>query len=198
MIGKVLRGQRVQGLLRYLYGPGKNEEHINPRIIAGFRSPAELEPGIRDDGRLDFGRLDGLLTQPLALLGKRNYRKPVWHLPVRTAPEDPVLTDQQWAQIAADIMAVTGLAPTGDDDAVRWIAVRHADDHIHMSRLLLASMACGPRCGTTATASAKPAVPPRPDTACDGPLRRTGRPLGGPVAGRVKRRSAAAEASHHA
>lgn len=26
----------------------------------------------------------------------------------------------------------TGLAPAGDDEGVRWVAVRHADDHIHI------------------------------------------------------------------
>lgn len=54
------------------------------------------------------------------------------HLSVRAAPEDPVLTDQQWGVVAKEIMARTGLAPDGDEDAVRWIAVRHADDHIHI------------------------------------------------------------------
>jgi hypothetical protein len=132
VIGKVVRGTRVQGLIRYLYGPGKCEEHRDPHIVAGFWEPAELEPPLRGDGTRDFGYLDGLLTQPLALLGERNYRKPVWHLPVRAAPQDPILTDEQWAQVAEEIMARTGLAPPGDDDAVRWIAVRHADDHVHI------------------------------------------------------------------
>ena len=132
MIGKILRGERVQGLIRYLYGPGRNGEHRDPHIVAGFRSPPELEPDIGEDGGRDFRRLDSLLTQPLALLGERNYRKPVWHLSLRAAPEDPVLTDDQWAQIAEEVMSRTGLAPAGDPDAVRWIAVRHADDHIHI------------------------------------------------------------------
>lgn len=132
MIGKVLRGVRVQGLVRYLYGPGRNGEHRDPHIVAGFAVTRDLEPVRRPDGSRDFRRLDGLLTQPLALLGDRNYRKPVWHLPVRAAPEDPILSDQQWAQVADEIMDRTGLAPDGDADAVRWIAVRHADDHIHI------------------------------------------------------------------
>ncbi|MDL4770698.1 relaxase/mobilization nuclease domain-containing protein [Actinomadura xylanilytica] len=122
----------MQGLVRYLYGPGDTGEHRDPHIVAGFWTPAELEPALLEDGRRDFRRLDGLLSQPLALLGDRNYRKPVWHLPVRAAPEDPILTDGQWAEIAREIMARTGLAADGDDDAVRWIAVRHADDHIHV------------------------------------------------------------------
>ncbi|MFG2245775.1 relaxase/mobilization nuclease domain-containing protein [Spirillospora sp. NPDC048823] len=132
LIGKVLRGKRVQGLIRYLYGPGRHGEHRDPHIVAGFRSPGELEPGLHPDGTRDFRHLDGLLTQPLALLGERNYRKPVWHLSVRAAPEDPSLSDQQWAEVANEIMARTGLAPDGDEDAVRWIAVRHADDHVHI------------------------------------------------------------------
>lgn len=132
MIGKVLRGKRVQGLIRYLYGPGRHGEHRDPHIVAGFRSPAELGPALRADGSRDFRRLDGLLTQPLALLGERNYRKPVWHLSVRAAPEDPTLDDREWAEIATEIMSRTGLAPDGDEDAVRWIAVRHADDHVHI------------------------------------------------------------------
>ncbi len=132
MIGKILRGVRVQGLLRYLYGPGAHGEHHDPRIVAGFGDAAGMEPVVGTDGRRDFRHLEGLLTQPLALLGDRNYRKPVWHCAVRAAPEDPVLADEQWAQIAAEIMGRTGLAPAGDVDAVRWIAVRHADDHIHI------------------------------------------------------------------
>lgn len=132
MIGKILRGTRVQGLIRYLYGPGRCAEHHDPHLVAGFRSPAALEPPVDPDGGRDFSRLDGLMTQPIALLGARNYRKPVWHVPVRAAPEDPILTDQQWAQIAAEFMDRTGLAPEGDPDGVRWVAVRHADDHIHL------------------------------------------------------------------
>jgi hypothetical protein len=47
-------------------------------------------------------------------------------------PEDRVLSDEEWAQVAADIMYRTGLAPHGDDLGVRWVAVRHAADHVHI------------------------------------------------------------------
>jgi len=132
VIAKVLRGRRVQGLIRYLYGPGRFNEHRNPRIVAGFDAPAALEPVLRPDGSRDFRRLDALLTQPLVLLGERNYARPVWHLPVRAHPDDPILSDDQWGEIARQIMDHVGLAPQGDSEAVRWIAVRHADDHIHI------------------------------------------------------------------
>ncbi len=43
-----------------------------------------------------------------------------------------MLSDQQWAEAARELMARTGLAPDGDADAVRWVAIRHAEDHIHV------------------------------------------------------------------
>jgi hypothetical protein len=63
--------------------------------------------------------------------------RPVWHCSMRAAPEDKMLSDDEWAQIAADVMHRTGLAPYGaEDDAVRWVAVRHGDDHIHLVAML--------------------------------------------------------------
>lgn len=133
MIGKVLRGQRPAGLIRYLYGPGRREEHRNPHLVAGWRAPTEVEPALRPGGRRDFRRLTGLLTQPHAALGPRGLDRPVWHCVVRAAPGDRTLSDAEWGRLAGDIMDRTGLAPYGqDDEAVRWIAVRHATDHIHI------------------------------------------------------------------
>ena len=138
MIGKIsARGHRVAGLIYYLYGPGRNEAHTDPHLVAGWRHPAELEPPLRADGRRDFRNLTGLLQQPHAALGQRGFERPVWHCSVRAAPGDRMLSDHEWAQVARDIMHRTGLAPWGqDDDAVRWIAVRHAPDHIHVVAML--------------------------------------------------------------
>jgi MobA/VirD2-like, nuclease domain len=132
VIGKVLRGRNVRRLLYYLYGPGKANEHTDPHLVAGFGDPAELEPERRPDRTRDFRRLAGLLDQPLAALDGPGYAKPVWHCAVRAAPEDRMLSDAEWAQIAARVMHQTGLAPEGDDLGVRWVAVRHAADHIHL------------------------------------------------------------------
>jgi hypothetical protein len=131
------RGERVAGLIYYLFGPGRREEHIDPHLIAGWRHPAELEPPLRPDGRRDFRGLCGLLQQPHAALGLRGFARPVWHCAVRSAPEDKMLSDHEWAQIAGDLMHCTGLSPSSqEDDAVRWIAVRHGDDHIHIVAML--------------------------------------------------------------
>ena len=139
MIGKIStpRGEHVQPLLYYLFGPGRQEEHTDPHIVAGWRHPADLEPPLRADGKRDFTKLVGLLLQPQAALGKRAYARPVWHCSMRAAPEDRMLSDDEWAQIAHDVMDRTGLSPYGqEDEAVRWVAVRHGDDHIHLVAML--------------------------------------------------------------
>jgi hypothetical protein len=145
VIGKVLRGRNVQRLLYYLYGPGQANEHTDPHLVAGFSDPAELEPERRPDGSRDFRRLAGLLNQPLAALAGPGYAKPVWHCAVRASPEDRMLSDAEWAQVAARVMHRTGLAPDGDEHGVRWVAVRHGADHIHIVATLARQDGVRPR-----------------------------------------------------
>src|ERR1035437_9840882 len=111
MIGAVKdRGSRVAGLIWYLYGPGKACEHVNPHLVSGWRHPAELEPPLRLDGRRDYRMLNDLLMQPVTALG-----------------------DGAWMRIAGEIMHRTGLSRYGEeDDGVRWVAVHHGDNHIHI------------------------------------------------------------------
>jgi len=139
VIGKISspRGEHVEPLLYYLFGPGRHEEHTDPHIVAGWRHPASLEPALRPDGKRDFAQLTGLLKQPQAALGQRACARPVWHCAMRAAPGDRMLSDDEWAEIAHEVMDRTGLSPYGqDDEAVRWIAVRHGDDHVHLVAML--------------------------------------------------------------
>jgi hypothetical protein len=130
--------QRVGGLIRYLYGPGKREEHIDPRIIAAWEGVPRvdlLEPTSR--GRwADCRRLISALEEPIAF-GVRPPQRQVWHASIRAAPEDRILSDAQWAHIAREFMNATGLAKYGDYGAVRWVAIRHNDDHIHIAATLV-------------------------------------------------------------
>lgn len=145
VIGKVLRGTSAARLLYYLYGPGKAHEHTDPHLVAGFCDPVDLEPERRPDESRDFRRLAGLLNQPLAALAGPGYPQPVWHCSVRAAPEDRMLSDQEWAQVAAAVMDRTGLAPAGDDLGVRWVAVRHGPDHVHIVATLARQDGTRPR-----------------------------------------------------
>ncbi|PWJ52663.1 Relaxase/Mobilisation nuclease domain-containing protein [Quadrisphaera granulorum] len=130
MIGKVVRGNDIGGLLRYLFGPGRANEHTNPHVVAAWDDDVVADHTPRSDPRLK--RLTALLEQPLAALDSRP-SPAVWHCPLRTAPGDRQLTDAEWADVAAEVLHQTGLAPRGDTAGCRWIAVRHADDHIHLA-----------------------------------------------------------------
>jgi len=148
VIAKVCpRGRRVAGLLRYLYstspaqqeGRGRRNPHVDPRVVGGFDDPAVLEPGVGEGGRRDFRRLVSLLEQPLVAAGVGPDKRPVYHLVVAAKKDpdtgalvDPYLSDEAWGDIAGEYVHRIGLSPRGDDLGARWVAVRHADDHIHV------------------------------------------------------------------
>ena len=136
MIAKRTRGQRVGGLLRYLYGPGRFNEHTDPHLVAAWDEDlAALEPAVTTaEGyhRFDTRSLTAALNAPLAAIGDDAPRLSVWQVSLRTAPGDRTLSDAEWGDIARFTMDRVGLAPAGDDQAVRWLAVRHAEDHIHL------------------------------------------------------------------
>ncbi|MDQ1018325.1 hypothetical protein QFZ43_004874 [Streptomyces afghaniensis] len=126
-------GTNTRGLLAYLYGRGSHDEHFDPHIVAGFAMLGMPDPGRDENATLtELGRY---LDEPVSLRNSE-FGKPVtdhvWHCPVRAAPEDRYLSDAEWGEIAQRIVQAAGIAPAGDDLACRWIAVRHADDHIHI------------------------------------------------------------------
>lgn len=137
MIGRVhKRGSRVGGLLRYLFGPGKAEEHINPRLVGAWDGSgplADLEPEVTATGARDFRHLVAMLEEPVRA-AERAPRKFVWHTSMRLAPEDRhrEFSDQTWAHMAREMLATAGIAPHGDDAGLRWVVVRHNDDHVHI------------------------------------------------------------------
>ena len=132
MIGKVTRGRQVGGLLRYLFGPGRANEHTDAHLVATWDGDVSgLEPGLSVTGQRDIRHLTRLLEQPLAA-AVRTPPRPVWHCAVRTAPGDRTLSDAEWRAVARDIVDRVGLSGPDDDGGCRWVAVRHAPDHIHL------------------------------------------------------------------
>ncbi|MEU9342045.1 relaxase/mobilization nuclease domain-containing protein [Streptomyces sp. NPDC048278] len=136
MVPDVSTGSRTYGLLNYLYGPGRREEHTDPHLVASWMPGLAPDPGRDPDATLK--QLSDRLDLPVLALPKdRRPVQHVWHCPVRTAPGDRYLTDAEWAEVARRVVHATGIAPEGDDKACRWIAVRHADDHIHIAATLV-------------------------------------------------------------
>lgn len=122
-------GDDTAGLLFYLYGPGKRDEHVNPHMVAAW------DPFVPDPARSDefsISDLAALLDAPVHALRGRKPPLHVFHVPVRNDPNDRLLSDDEWARVAREMMHAAGIAPHGDEYACRWVAVRHADDHIHI------------------------------------------------------------------
>lgn len=141
MIPKIILGKGPEATRRtigYLFGKGRANEHIDPHLVASWNDFAP-DPGRsphRDPKEVE-AQLAAQLDQPVKMLGDKAPKYTVWHCPVRAAPEDPILADAQWADIARRIVAAAGIAPAGDEEACRWVAVRHADDHIHIAATLV-------------------------------------------------------------
>ncbi|MFE8941677.1 relaxase/mobilization nuclease domain-containing protein [Streptomyces sp. NPDC007872] len=130
MIANIVKpGHKTRGVLNYLYGPGRANEHTDPHLVASWDGFAP-DPGRDPDATL--AQLADVLDLRVKQAGPKAPKNHVWHCSIRAAPEDRHLTDDEWATIARRVLNATGIAPADDPDACRWVAVRHADDHIHI------------------------------------------------------------------
>lgn len=149
MIAKISRGWRIGGLVRYLMGPGRFNEHTDQRVVASWDGdPARHQPQAASGGGFDVTELAAALADPGVAAGipqrtpparadGRIPRGPVWHCSLRNADEDEPLSDEQWAEIVEELMDRTGIAGRGDGGACRWVAIRHGGDHVHVAAMLV-------------------------------------------------------------
>ncbi|WP_399553937.1 relaxase/mobilization nuclease domain-containing protein (plasmid) [Streptomyces anulatus] len=112
MIANITKGKRAVGALVYDFGPGRRDEHINPRIVAGnvTGTPLQVARAIDHTAR----RRPGITA-------------PIWRASLSLPDEDGILPDAQWSAIATAFIADMGFG------GAPWVAVRHGDDHIHLT-----------------------------------------------------------------
>jgi len=146
VITKVVHGWRVGGLVAYLLGPGRAEEHRRPRVVAswdGRDTKWQPRPTGPSEWDLELGPLIRALQAPAVAAGlredggaegKRGY---VWHCSARVAGADRVLSDGEWGEIARELLHGAGVAERDDPGGPRWVAIRHANDHIHIAVVLV-------------------------------------------------------------
>lgn len=138
MMPNVVRGHRMAGLMTYLVGPGRHNEHTEPHLVAG-------------DGALMAWYDDNELGRDSALAIARHLDKPraaygvevkgghVWHCSLSLRADEGTLTDGDWGKIARDFIAAMEFDDNqGTKAPCRWVAVRHGlstngNDHIHIA-----------------------------------------------------------------
>lgn len=137
MIPNVVRGNRMAGLMAYLVGPGRANEHTEPHLVAG--DPAMMawhdDAELSRDSALAIARH---LDRPHKLLEVDVNGGHVWHCSLSLQTDEGVQTDEKWQAIANDfVRAMEFDDPDSPKAPCRWVAVRHGlskngNDHVHI------------------------------------------------------------------
>lgn len=137
----VVRGSKPVGLMVYLAGGGRSNEHTEPHLVAGdptvtaWLGTDELDR----DAAVQIGRD---LEQPARIHGVEMPAGHVWHCSLSLHEREGLLSDEKWSQIAHELVDKMGFSRREQDGEVlrsgcRWVAVRHGvstggNDHIHV------------------------------------------------------------------
>jgi hypothetical protein len=140
VITKMQRGTRTRGLVEYLFGPGRAEEHTNQRIVAAW-DPAWR--GITHPDGVQRALLSAEVDAPVKRMPE--VAKPgehVYHVSISNHGEDRNLSDEEWATVARAVADKLGLTGTDTQPGARWFAVHHGAasgdrDHIHFVATLV-------------------------------------------------------------
>lgn len=157
MIANIVDGGHTGGLMRYLVGPGRANEHIDPHLVAGDEV---LMMRFGDWSHLSTSQataiahtIDSNMTaRGLTPTGPiRNYNEEtgrtevvdygpnhVWHCSLSLSPEEAPLSDEKWAMIAHEFMDAMGFTDASGKAPCRWVAIHHGTsknggDHIHIA-----------------------------------------------------------------
>jgi hypothetical protein len=146
MIAEVVRGSNMPDLVSYLFGPGRNNEHVNQHLVAGFSDAVfsaddrlwEDEPGVQRSVRAEARGLGWQVEFPHARWGTEVGAGYVWHCSLSISADEGELTDEQWTQAAHAVIDALGFSGSDGKAPCRWVAVRHGpskagNDHIHLA-----------------------------------------------------------------
>lgn len=138
MMPNVTRGDRMAGLVKYLVGEGRHNEHTEPHLVAGDQALMQWY----DDAELNAesaGAIARHLDRPRTAMGVDVPGGHVWHVSLSLRATEAARTDQEWAAIAHDFVAGMGFDDNdGSKAPCRWVAIRHGvsrngNDHIHLA-----------------------------------------------------------------
>lgn len=156
MIPNVTKGADMGGLVRYLVGPGRANEHENPHVVGGDEfavawhgnevldrgSAAEIAAYL-DEPRKVFGtemrarvsEYDAETGEARAAGWKDQY---VWHCSLSVSAADGPLSGEQWDAVTRTFMDEMGFTEASGKAPARWVAIHHGlskegNDHVHIA-----------------------------------------------------------------
>lgn len=158
MIPNIVTGGDTGGLMRYLVGPGRANEHENPHVIAGSRDivrkwgdwetisvsqaseiATRLDAYMHETGTFPTGKTRRFnpATGAVEWNGEIEANH-VWHCSLSLSPEEAALGDEVWGRIASDFMDTMGFTGSDGKAPCRWVAIHHGSaknggDHIHIA-----------------------------------------------------------------
>ena len=158
MIPNIVTGGDTAGLMRYLVGPGRANEHENPHVVGGSLAItmkwADWENLSLSQASEMARYLDSFMNETGTYpTGKTRTFNPstgtvewngdveanhVWHCSLSLSPEEAALGDEVWGRIAADFMDEMGFTGADGKAPCRWVAIHHGTaknggDHIHIA-----------------------------------------------------------------
>ncbi|WP_337821155.1 relaxase/mobilization nuclease domain-containing protein [Amycolatopsis sp. A1MSW2902] len=134
------RGADTGGLLRYLFGPGKANEHTNPHLIAAW-DPEWLAGGAFAEQIGERGWITTLARDIDAAMTGHDVQLEaghVYHVALSLPAADGALDDSTWKTLVDDAVEQMGFGPKPDGSGgCRWVAVHHGksadgNDHVHL------------------------------------------------------------------
>lgn len=123
--------------MRYLFSDGKANEHTDQRVVAADGAlDVPVGRTLSMEERRELGRG---LDAPQRLYGTEVAKGYSWHLSLSTkGGVDRVLSDVEWAEIAAEVVDRMGFTDAPGRAPCRWVAIRHGisdkgNDHLHLA-----------------------------------------------------------------
>lgn len=157
MMPNIVDGGDMGGLMRYLVGPGRANEHTEPHLVAGSRTIMKRWGDWSELSTAQAGEiaryLDSFMNET-----DRTSRGPirkfdpaagrtrvtdyganhVWHCSLSLSPDEGPLSEEKWAAIARDFMDQMEFTSACGKSECRWVAIHHGaskngGDHIHIA-----------------------------------------------------------------
>ena len=136
MIPKITKGSRPHGIMVYLVGPGRHNEHTDPHLVAG--SP--LLMAWFDDAQLDADSAAEMARE--IDLNRRTFgfdsgEQHVWQCSLSLHYEEGELGDEKWRDVVQSFMDKMDFTEAGAKAPCTWVAVHHGqnvkgNDHVHI------------------------------------------------------------------